>query len=109
MSFSCSRPFYELLSEAVTNADALFDWVFCPYTITGLGLAGVGVFVLGTGFVGLKNWSESWILPMTWLALVAPVLAVAMLPGNVLRQIAGIVTIAVALVFIGWWFWSGRS
>lgn len=109
MTYQCSRPFYELLVKAVSNPDVFWDWAFCPYTITGLGLAGVGLFILGTGFIGIKNWSESWILPLVWLAFVAPVLAVAMLPGSVLRQIAGIITIAVALVFVGWWYWSGRA
>lgn len=109
LAYSCSRPFYDLLSDAVSNPAALFDWVFCPYTITGLGLGGVGVIVLATGFIGLKNWSESFLVPVTWLVFTAPVLAAAMLPGSVLRQIAGVITLGVAVLFVGWWYWSGRS
>ena len=109
MTYTCSRPFYDLLANATTNPDALFNWVFCPYTITGLGLTGVGLIILATGFVGLKNWTESWTLPLTWLALVAPAMATALLPGNLLRQIAGAITLAVAMLFIGLWWWWGRS
>lgn len=105
----CSRPFYELLSGAVNNPSLIWDWAFCPYAITGLGMTGVGVLILATGFVGIKNWSESWTLPLTWLALVAPVLAVGMLPGLVSRRIAGLLTVAFSMLFIGIWWWWGRS
>lgn len=107
--YTCSRPFYELLAETVSHPDRIFDWVFCPYTIGGLGLSGVGLIVLATGFVGLKNWSESLTLPLTWLVLVGPVMAAALLPGNVLRRIAAVVTLGVALLFIGLYWWWGRS
>lgn len=107
--YTCSRPFWDLLAQTVSHPRYIFYWSFCPYTITGLGLAGVGVIVLLTGFIGLRNWSESWTLPLTWLALVAPVLATAMLPGNVLREVAGVVTVAFALVIIGLWWWWGRA
>lgn len=105
----CSRPFYELLSDTVTQPDLIWDWAFCPYAITGLGMTGVGLMVIMTGFIGIKNWSESWTLPMTWLALTAPVLAVAMLPGALIRRIAGGVTVAFAMLIIGVWWWWGRS
>lgn len=109
MSYSCSRPFYQLLSDAVTNSDALFDWVFCPYTITGLGLSGVGLFIIGTTAIGIKNQTEGWTVPLTWLALTLPVLATALLPGNVIRQLAGVVTLAFAMLIVGMWWWWGRS
>lgn len=105
----CTRPFFEYLAEAVSNPDALFDWVFCPYVITGLGWTGVGLIILATGFIGIKNWSESWTLPLTWLALVGPVLATAMLPGDVVRRVAGVITVAFAMLIIGLWWWWGRS
>lgn len=106
---TCSRPFYELLVGTVDDPQLIWDWVFCPYSITGLGMAGVGVIILATGFVGIKNWTESWTLPLTWLALTGPVLAVTMLPGNVLRQIAGVMTLAFAMLLIGAYWWWGRS
>lgn len=103
---SCSRPFYEIL----TGSGDLFTWVTCPYAIGGLGMTGVGMFVLITGFVGLKNWSESWTLPLTWLAIIAPAMAAAfLLPGVLVRQIAGVITLAVVGVFIGLYWWWGRS
>lgn len=110
LQYNCSRPFYQLLAEAVNGQGALWNWPLCPYTITGLGLGGVGLIVAATGFVGLKNWSEGWTLPMTWLALVTPVLAAAMLPGTVLRRIAGIITLAFGVgIIVGLWYWWGRS
>lgn len=105
LAFSCSRPFYQMLADAVTHPQNFFNWVLCPYTTTGLGLTGVGFIVLATGFLGIKNWSESWTLPLTWLALAAPVLAATMLPGAVTRQIAGIVTLAFAMTMIGLYYW----
>lgn len=105
----CSRPFWDLLAGTVDDPGLIWDWAFCPYTITGLGEVGVGLLIMATGFVGIKNWSESWTLPMTWLALTTPVLAAWMLPGTVIRRIAGFITIAFALLFIGVWWWWGRS
>lgn len=109
LQITCSRPFYDLLVETVSHPNRILDWVFCPYTIGGLGLGGVGMIVLATGFVGLKNWSEGWTLPMTWLALVGPTLAAAMLPGNVIRRIVGFLVLAVAMSAIGAYWWWGRS
>ena len=106
---ACSRPFYDLLARAVHDPNALWDWVFCPYVMTALGWTGVGLIILATGFVGLKNWTESWVVPMVWTVMVAPVLATTLLPGAVLRRIAGLVTIAVAMLFIGFWYWWSRS
>lgn len=105
MSYTCSRPFYELLADTVNTPSLIFDWVLCPYTITGLGLTGVGLIIIATGFVGLKNWSESYVLPLAWLALVAPVMATALLPGGVLQRVAGVITVAVAMLLIGLWYW----
>lgn len=102
--FNCSRPFYEILGN-----HGVFSWLPCPYTITGLGLAGVGMFVLAGGFIGLKNWSESWVAPMTWVGIMAPAMGVALLPGTLLMRIAGLLTVAVAMLIIGIYWWWGRS
>lgn len=103
-AYNCSRPFWELIS-----AEGIFTWLMCPYTIGGLGLAGLGLFIVGLPFIGLKNWSESWELPLVWLAIMVPTLAVGFLPGGVLRRIAGLVTAAFAVLFLGLYFWWGRS
>lgn len=102
---TCQRPFYEIL----TSGGGFFEWLGCPYAIGGLTMAGVGMFVIITGFVGLKNWSESWTVPLTWVAIMAPALGAALLPGVLLRRIAGLITLAVAGVLIGLYWWWGRA
>lgn len=103
--FRCSRPFYELMADGY-----LWDWLACPYAIGGLGLVGVGMFVIAGGFIGLHNWSESWTVPITWLGIVTPFMAAAyLLPGALLRRIAGFLTAAVAMLFIGMYWWWGRG
>jgi len=101
---SCSRPFFEMLARG-----DLLKWVTCPYAIDGLTVTGVGMMIVITGFVGLKNWSESWTVPMVWVAIVSPAMAAALLPGVLLRRIAGLVTVAVAFIIIGVYWWWGRS
>lgn len=104
-SFQCSRPFYEIIADG-----RLFDWLACPYAIDGLGLTGVGMFVIAGGFIGLKNWSESWVVPITWLGIITPAMAAAyLLPGALLRRVAGLLTLAVAMLIIGIYYWWGRS
>lgn len=103
-SFQCGRPFWEILADG-----RLFDWMMCPYTITGLSLTGLGVFIIGMPFIALKNWSESWTVPMTWLAIAVPSMSLALLPGTVLRRIAGVLTLMFALLFIGLYYWWGRG
>lgn len=103
-TYQCSRPFYELLASG-----ELFNWLGCPYTIGGLGLAGFGMFIVLGGFIGLKNWSESWTLPLVWVALLVPTMSAALLPGSILRRLAGLLTIAFAMLLIGVYWWWGRS
>lgn len=105
---TCDRPFWELWSNSVSDPDALFLAPFCPYSID-LGIVVVGTIVLLIGFIGLLNWSESWVVPGTWLAIVAPIVAVAALPGGLVRLIGGIVTLFAAMLFIGLWFWWTRA
>lgn len=106
--YACSRPFWDRLSQATNDPAALFDWVFCPYSIE-VGLPVVGSILMLIVFVGLFNWSESWRLPLTWLTLVAPVVAVIALPGGLIRLIGGLVTFGVLVMFIGIYYWWGRA
>lgn len=102
---TCSRPFYDYIA----NGD-VWNWLGCPYAIDGLGFVGIGMFIVVGGFIGLNNWSESWALPLTWLAIITPALAAGLLlPGALLRRIAGILTLAVAMLLIGLYWWWGRS
>lgn len=101
---TCSRPFFDYLADG-----HWFEWMACPYTIEGLGMAGLGVFVIGIPFVGLKNWSESWTMPLVWLALAVPTISAALLPGVLIRRIAGLLTAAAALLVIGLYWWWGRG
>jgi len=108
--FQCSRPFYEILIDSINGNASFFDWIACPYSIGGLGLTGVGAFVILGGFIGLKNNSESWTLPITWLAIVTPAMAAGfLLPGGLLRRIAGVLTLTVAMLIIGIYWWWGRA
>lgn len=104
----CSRPFWDRLADAVSDPSALFDWVFCPYSIE-IGLAAVGTICLVIGFVGIYHWSESWTLPLTWTALVAPIVAMAALPGGLIRLIAGVLTFGALTLFVGLYYWWGRA
>lgn len=106
--YSCSRPFWDRLSQAVNDPSALFDWLFCPYSIE-IGLVAVGTIVLMTGFIGFRNWSEGWTLPLTWLALVAPLVAMTALPGGLIRLIAGALTFGVLALWVGIYYWWGRA
>lgn len=108
IAYACSRPFWERLTDATSDPAALFDWVFCPYSIE-VGLPVVGTMLMVIGFVGLFNWSESWTLPLTWMALVAPIVAVTALPGGLIRIIGGIITFGVMGLFIGIYYWWGRT
>jgi len=101
---ACSRPFFDYLANG-----ELFNAINCPYAIGGLGITGVGMMVVLTGFVGLYNWSESWTVPLVWLAIVVPSMGATLLPGAVLRRVAGLLTLAVAGLMIGLYWWFGRS
>jgi hypothetical protein len=105
---TCDRPVWELAANAVSDPDALFLWPFCAYSID-IGLAVVGALLTLAVFVALLNWSESWVTPATWLALAAPMVAAAALPGVVIRIIGGLVTFAVASILIGAWYWWSRA
>ena len=98
--------------EIGTDAqNALFDeqwvqWIGEAYGASGLGVSGVALFILVTGAVGLFNWSESFRVPVVWLVLMTPLVAVT-LPVPVIFRLIGIVTTGVALLFVAlWMFWN---
>lgn len=99
-AYTCKRPFYEVLSDAISNGKAPLDWVMCPYTITGIGLQGFGFFLILTVAAGMLNWSESFRLPAVWIVLSAGVL-VAMVPAPLVDRIFGFIVAAIFLFFLG--------
>lgn len=108
MALECTRPFWEILADAPSDPNALWNWVFAPYC-ADIGVAAVGGIMFVMGFVGLYNWTESWTMPLVWTSLVAPLVAVTALPGGLIRLIGGVVTLAVAMLFLGVWWWYGRA
>lgn len=105
-AYTCSRPFYKLLSDAATgDPDAIVNWVMCPYTISGMGLTGFGFFLIMTIAVGLKNWSESFEVPSVWIALATGTM-VAMIPAPVVGKLFGVIVGGIAFMFLGilWYF-----
>lgn len=82
-------------------------WIGEAYGASGLGVGGVALFVLFGGAIGLFNWTESFKVPAVWLVLTAPLLAAA-LPVPIVWRIMGIVTVAVAMLFIGLWAYYRR-
>lgn len=103
------------MSETDIGDDALdelldgnwLEWVGEAYGASGLGVSGVALFVLFTGAVGLYNWTESFKVPAVWLALMAPLVAVA-LPVPVVWRLLGILTVAVSMLFVGIWVYWRR-
>lgn len=105
LAYSCSRPFYKLLAKAADgDVDAAMNWIMCPYTVTGIGLTGFGFFLILTISVGLKNWSESFVVPMVWVALASGVL-VSMVPAPLANRLFGVIVGGIAFMLIGILFW----
>jgi hypothetical protein len=93
--------------------DALIDgdfplWVGEAFGASGLGVAGVALFVQFTAALGLFNWSESFKVPAIWLVITTPTIA-STLPVPVAFRIFGIVTTAVATLFVGLWLYWSRT
>ena len=84
------------------------DWLTMSYGESGLGVSGVALFVLVAGAVGLFNWTESFRVPAVWLALMGPLVALA-LPVPVRLRLVGLVTVAVAMLFVALWIYWSRT
>lgn len=100
LAYNCSRPFWNRLAEGVTDPNAIMQWVMCPFTITGIGLQGFGFFLILTVSVGLKNWSESFVVPVTWIVLASGVM-VTMIPAPLVNRLFGLIVAGIGLLFIG--------
>jgi len=102
-----------LLQLGDSATEALIDgefvkWVAEAYGASGLGASGTALFVIFIGAIGLLNWSESMRVPAVWLALTTPLVA-ATLPVPVVWRLIGIITTAVATLFVGLWLYWNRT
>jgi hypothetical protein len=97
-----------LIGEAAE--DALFNEEWLSWISESFGVAvtvsGFALFVLFYGALGLYNWTESFKVPAIWLVLMTPTVA-AVLPVPVVWRLVGLVTVALALLFVGLWtYWN---
>jgi hypothetical protein len=102
-----------ILELGATAREALFDgdypvWVAEAFAASGIGTSGFALFILFAGAIGLMNWSEGFRVPAVWVALMSPLVA-ATLPVPVVMRLFGVITTAVASLFIGLWIYFGRQ
>lgn len=93
--------------DALSDGD-FPEWMAEAYGASGMGVSGFALFVLFAGALGLFNWTESFKVPAVWLALMGPMFAAA-LPVPVVMRLMGIVTVAVAVLFLGLWTYWQRT
>jgi len=96
----------EAAEDALLNGEFL-SWVAEAWGAGPVGVATFGVFVLALPALGLFNWTESFRVPAIWLILMTPLVA-TFLPVPVVLRLAGIVTTALAALFIGLWLYWRR-
>jgi hypothetical protein len=99
-----------MIGEAAQRAffnEEWLQWVGEAYGASGLGVAGTALFVMFMGALGLYNWTETFKVPAVWLAITAPLLAGA-LPAPIVWRVVGIVTTAVAMLFVALWLYWRR-
>jgi len=92
--------------------DTLFEgdlpgWVAEAFGASGLGVAGTTLFVIFLGALGLFNWTETFKVPAVWLVLTTPLVATT-LPVPVVWRLMGLITTAVAMLFVGLWLYWRR-
>lgn len=85
--------------KALFNEEFL-RWLGEAYGASGIAPTGFSLFVMFMGVIGIYNWTESFKPPAIWLGLVAPLVA-GSLPVPIVWRIIGVVTTAVAMLFIG--------
>lgn len=95
----------EAAREALFNREFL-RWIAEAFGASGIGVSGFALFVLFMGALGLYNWTETFVVPAVWLVLMAPLVASA-LPVPVVWRLVGIITTALAMLFVGLWvYWQ---
>lgn len=93
----------EAAIEALTNQEWL-TWISESYGVA-VTVSGFATFVLFGGAIGLYNWTETFKVPAIWLVLMTPLVATA-LPVPVIWRLIGLVTTALAMLFVGIWaYW----
>jgi len=97
----------EAAEDALLNGEFL-SWVAEAWGAGPVGVATFGVFVLALPALGLFNWTESFRVPAIWLILMTPLVA-TFLPVPVVWRLIGIITTAVAFLFLGVWGWFNRQ
>lgn len=83
------------------------EWIAEAYGASGIGVGGTALFVLFMGALGLYNWSETFKVPAVWLVLMTPLVA-GLLPVPVVWRLAGLITTALATLFLGLWVYWNR-
>ncbi|MFY4815919.1 hypothetical protein ACOJIV_25010 [Haloarcula sp. AONF1] len=91
--------------EAARNEQWL-DWLIESYAV-GIGVPGFSLFVLFGGALAMMNWTETLKAPAVWLTVMSPLVA-STLPVAVVWRILGLVTTALALLFLGLYRYWGR-
>jgi len=82
------------------------EWIGEAYGASGIGVGGTALFVLFMGALGLYNWSETFKVPAVWLVLTTPLVS-TVLPVPIIWRLAGLITTALATLFLGLWlYWS---
>lgn len=93
--------------EALLERDYL-RWIAEAYGASGIGVSGFALFVLFSGAIGLFNWTESFKVPAVWLVIMTPLVA-SVLPVPVVMRLMGIISVAVAMLFVAIWVYWQRT
>lgn len=95
----------EEAKKALLNEQWL-QWIAEAFGASGIGVSGFALFVIFSAAVGLFNWTETMKVPAVWLVLMTPLVA-STLPVPIVWRLVGIITTALALLFVGLWvYWQ---
>lgn len=96
----------EPAQDALFNGE-LMKWIAEAYGAGPVGVPAFALFVLFLPSLGLFNWTESFRVPAVWLVLMTPSIAF-LLPVPAVMRLAGLVTTALAMLFVGLWLYWRR-